>query len=376
MRITHRDFLDAVQPLAAHRAAQGRRTRVVDVQDIYDEFGYGLMSAEAIRDFLAHAYGTWPGDAPSNVLLVGDGTYDFRHFLLNTAATYIPPYLDFVDPELGETATENRFANVVGDDILPDLGIGRLPANTADDVAVMVDKILNYETNPGPGDWNRNVLFVSDNLEGGGGNFYTLSDGIADGYADPPSNTLKYLPEPYVATKVYLGMTCPNEEPSTACKQQIVNTLNDSGALLVSYIGHGTKAYWARERVMDFNGLFALNNGDKLPIALPMTCLEGFFHEAQIDTLSFGEANLRLPNAGAVASWSPSGLGVASGHDLLEQGLFLALFRDGVQELGAATNQAKLYLMANAPPGRYRDLMDTYLILGDPALQIQLLETQ
>ena len=54
--ITHGAFRDAIQPLVDLRSSQGQRVRVVDVQDVYDEFGYGLMSAEAIRDFIAYAY--------------------------------------------------------------------------------------------------------------------------------------------------------------------------------------------------------------------------------------------------------------------------------------------------------------------------------
>jgi len=372
--ITHTDFRDAVLPLAAHRAAQGLRAQVVDVQDVYDEFGYGLMSAEAIRDFLAYAYDRWPGAAPSYALLVGDGTYDFRHYLINSGPTYLPPYLEFVDPGLGEAAADNRFGCVVGDDFLPDLSVGRLPANTPAEAEVMVNKILGYETSPAAGDWNRNVLFVADDLEGGGGNFYTLSDAIADGYADPPTNTVKFLPAPYVPQKIYLGQTCPDEEPSVVCRQQILDTINTTGALLVNFIGHSTKFYWARERLMDYGALVGLTNGDKLFISLPMTCLEGYFHEAQIGVHSFGEANVRLAGGGAVASWSPSGLGVATGHDMLERGFYLALFHDGVRELGPATNQAKLYLLANSPPGRYRDIVDTYLVLGDPALRVHLAE--
>jgi len=374
--VTHGDFREAVQPLAAHRAAQGLRVQVVDVQDIYDEFGYGLMSAEAIRDFLAYAYSHWPEPAPSYVLLVGDGTYDFRHYLSTSAPTYIPPYLKLVDQDLGETAADNRYACVSGNDFLPDLHIGRLPANTPAEAEVMVNKILSYETSPAEGDWNRHVLFVTDDLEGGGGDFYAFSDSIADGYADPPTNTVKLLPEPYTATKIYLGRTCPDENPSVICQQEIVDTLNTTGALLVSYIGHATKTYWAEERLMDLAALTRLTNGDKLPIALPMTCHEGYFHEAEAGFEAFGEANVRTAGGGAVASWSPTGFGLAAGHDYLERGLFLALFHDGVQELGAATTQAKLYLLAHAPAGRYDDLLDTFLLFGDPALRVRLAEPE
>ncbi len=362
--VTHGDFQAAVQPLAAHRAAQGLRVQVVDVQNIYDEFGYGLMSAEAIHDFLAYAYSHWPAPAPSYVLLVGDGTYDFRHYLSTSAPTYIPPYLEMVDPSLGETAADNRYACVSGNDIVPDLHIGRLPANTAAEATAMVNKILSYESNPAEG-WNRHVLFVADDLEGGGGDFYALSEGIAG-----------LLPGGYTTTKVYLGQTCPDENPSVVCQQQIVDTLNNTGALLVSYIGHATKTYWAAERLVNPTMLTRLTNSDKLPIALPMTCYEGYFQEAELGSESLGEAQVRFAGSGAVASWSPSGLGLASGHDYLERGLFQALFYSRVLELGAAITQAKLYLLANAPTGQYDDLIDTYLLLGDPALHVPLAEPQ
>jgi hypothetical protein len=56
--------------------------------------------------------------------------------------------------------------------------------------------------------------------------------------------------------------------------------------------------------------------------------------------------------------------------------LFQALFYSRVLELGAAITQAKLYLLANAPTGQYDDLIDTYLLLGDPALHVPLAEPQ
>ena len=362
--VTHGDFQAAVQPLATHRAAQGLRVQVVDVQNIYDEFGYGLMSAEAIHDFLAYAYSQWPAPAPRYVLLVGDGTYDFRHYLSNSAPTYLPPYLEMVDPTMGETAADNRYACVSGNDIVPDLHIGRLPANTSAEATAMINKILSYESNPAE-EWNRHVLLVTDDLEGGGGDFYALSEGIAG-----------LLPGGYTTTKVYLGQTCPDENPSVACRQQIVDTLNTTGALLVSFIGHATKTYWAAERLVDPAMLTSLTNSDKLPIALPMTCYEGYFQEAESGFASLGEAQVRLPSNGAVASWSPSGFGLSSGHDYLERGLFQALFYSRVLELGAAITQAKLYLLANAAPGQYNDLIDTYLLLGDPALHVPVAEPE
>lgn len=364
--VAHADFLAAAQPLANLRAAQGLRVRMVDVQDIYDQFGGGQMSAEAIRDFVAYAYNNWAKPAPSYLLLVGDGTYDFRGYR-STAATYVPPYLDMVDPDAGETATDNRFVTVTGSDILPDLHVGRLPANTAAEATIMVNKILSYEAQAKP--WTKQVLFVADDLEGGGGDFYGYSDGIADGYAKVNGADVKILPADYTASKVYLGKTCDLSNPSSSvqCRGQIVDKIN-AGALMVSYVGHGTKTYWAAERLYDATALAQLNNAGRLPIMLPMTCNEGYFVDPAEASLS--EVGIRTEGKGSIATWAPTGYGLAPGHDYLERGLFLAVFNDG-KPLGAAATAAKLYLVANAPPDTYRDLIDTFLLLGDPALQVR-----
>ena len=75
----------------------------------------------------------------------------------------------------------------------------------------MVNKIIAYE-DPGQcqcNEWNYNTLFIADDLEDGGGDFYAYSDEVAEGYADPPAKTFKFVPNPpYSVTKAYLGRTC------------------------------------------------------------------------------------------------------------------------------------------------------------------------
>jgi uncharacterized repeat protein (TIGR01451 family) len=107
----------------------------------------------------------------------------------------------------------------------------------------------------------------------------------------------------------------------------------------------------------------------------PMTCQEGYYiypSSATDDRSCLAESIVRVPGKGAIASWSPTGWGPAAGHDFLNRGLFQAFFYDGVDQLGPATTQAKLYLYANT--GEYRDLLDTYVLLGDPALQLAVLQ--
>jgi len=373
--ISHSDFWAEAERLAAHRGAD-HGVALVDVQEIYDYFNGGLMSAEAIHDFLAYAYYNWQSP-PSYVVLLGDGTSDMRNYMGNSAPTFIPPYLRLIDEIDGETAADNRFVTVYGDDIMPDIHIGRLPANTPAEADAMISKIIAYETQCACGDWNHNVLFAADDLEGGGGNFHQISDRIADGYDDPPADTIKYLPEPYASTKIYMGQTCDLDNPpqSVECRNEIVNTLNTTGALLANYVGHGIKYAWAgSERMLDYQSLAMLDNGPCLPIMLAMACQTGCFHQPGVGYAGLGESATRLAGVGAVAYWGSTGNGLAPAQDFLDRGFFLALFHEGIGELGAAVTYAKQYLVDNNPPGAYNDTMDMFVLFGDPALKVKVVD--
>ena len=54
--IVHEDFRKRVEPLVELRRNQGLLVEVVEVGEIYDQFGHGLFTPEAIRDFLKYAY--------------------------------------------------------------------------------------------------------------------------------------------------------------------------------------------------------------------------------------------------------------------------------------------------------------------------------
>ena len=354
--ITHSDFYMGAVSLANHRANQGLRTVVADAEDIFDEFSFGLLSPSAIRDFLAYAYENWISPKPAYVLLIGDGLYDFKDYSGSGMENYVPPYLAYVDPWLGETSADNRYVSVSGEDILPDMHIGRLPVNTPDEAAAVITKILAYEQSPPPGSWNETVAFVTDNPDDAG-NFYAFSDDLID----------NYLPSTYMTDTIYLGLTCPYENPSVKCKQQIIDSINVTGTLLVNYIGHASIINWAQERLFGVSDILALANSGRYPVFLAMNCYDGYYIYPRPDIPCTGESVVRAENKGAVASWSPAGLGVATGHHYLNKGFFQAMFFDGVEELGPATLEGKLWVYNS---GANHDLIETFHLFGDPALRL------
>ncbi|MEW5868419.1 MAG: C25 family cysteine peptidase [Chloroflexota bacterium] len=354
--ISHANFLTAMQPLADYRAAQGLRTMFVDVQDIYDEFSSGLIDAQAIHDFLAYAYANWTPSAPAYVLLVGDGHFDPRNYFGTGEPTYIPPYLAQVDPWLGETAAENRFVTLVGGDNLPDMYLGRFPVKTSAQASAIIAKILDYEAFP-PANRVYRVLFVADN-EDSGGFFDDLSEEIVN----------NSLPGTHTPVKIYWQV---NYTDLNAARTTLRSEI-DKGVMLVNYIGHASLGGWGSEQFISVATVSSLNNASMLPFMLPMTCLEGSFHypspAGTENNIALAEKLLREPGKGSIGGFSPTGYGVAQGHDFLNRGLYQAIFDQGVLEAGPATTYAKLYLFANSG-GEHHDLLDTYALIGDPALR-------
>lgn len=369
--IAYGEFIPNIQPLANLRAAQGLRVKVVDVQDVYDEFSDGLVDAQAIRDFLAYAYANWQAPAPAFVLLVGDGTFDPKgncvtpgtclNVITPPNSTLIPPYLRFVDPWLGETASDNRFVafNDATDNSLPSLAIGRLPVNTAAEVDAMVNKILSNEQNPPLGNWRRTFAFVADDPDSAG-DFWALSDVLV--------NNSQFVPSAFTAERIYYGQ--PAYPTFEAARNGIVSAMN-AGRLIVNYIGHGGIQQWAHEQILGLDEVNALTNSGKYPVMLEMTCYTGYFQFPGLPGLA--ETNVRAGGKGVLASWSASGLGIATGHDYLIRGFLDAVMQQGVRRIGVAAVLGKQNLYANGG-GANLDLLDTYNLLGDPAsrLAIQL----
>ena len=141
--VAPRAFLDAAQPLLDRRQAQGLSTFAASLEEIASSFGGGQVSAEAIRDFLSFAYHQWRRPSPRYVLLLGDANYDPRRF--NPVSQPSPMPFLLQRTSYIWTASDPALVALNGDDPLPDLAIGRLPATTVEQAQTMVAKILDWE---------------------------------------------------------------------------------------------------------------------------------------------------------------------------------------------------------------------------------------
>jgi hypothetical protein len=343
--VTPSAFAPSLADLVSLRRQQGLSVAVVPLEAIYAAAG-GRPTPEAIWDFLQRAYATWH-PRPTYVLLVGDGTFDPKRYRDNSLPTQLPPYLAEVDPWAGETASDNRYVTVDGADNLPDMLVGRLPANNLAELQAMVAKVVANESSAYSTGWNAAAVFVADDADPAG-DHPTQSRALAEAW----------IAGPFFALPIVYA---PPATPITATRQAVLSAWN-AGAGLVVYTGHASTHQWAAEALFHDSAVAGLANWGRLPLLLELTCLSGSFHVPGLETLD--EALVRHPGGGALAALAPTGLGVSTGHDALANGFLEAIYVDG-QNLGQAALAGKLNVAASRPFAI--DLVDTFGLLGDPA---------
>lgn len=391
-------------PLTTLRQNQGYVVQVVDLARIYDVFGFGMVGPHAIRNFFRHAVATWTPRAPIAAVLVGDGTMDPFNRLAKSfvSPNFIPPYLMSVDSDGGETACETCYVQLDGDnplnDALPDMWLGRLSANSTDELTTLVSKITTYETDTSVNAWNKTLGWLADNFQeangakDAGGDFATYQEKIANHPWDPvPGITPPGLTKNCSYYNPYLT-TLPNspcfEQYATPAHSRALNVYSQ-GAAVVTYNGHGnpqqlagtdpTAAYPNYALINyfdpfgDFYGNPVMSNGNKLPVSMQLTCLTSAFqYPGQFYPQTIDERLVASTTGGSIAVWGSAGKGVSHGHDFLARGFFGVLWSTPSNQtrLGPAIQNGYVNLFTNA----YLccgDSIRTYLLLGDPLTKVR-----
>jgi uncharacterized repeat protein (TIGR01451 family) len=331
--VSNRSFIPAAQSLKALRDGEGTDTRIIDVDDLYDEFNFGIRSPGAIKDFFQMA-ASWK-HAPTAFMLLGDASIDPRNYLGTGAFDYVPTKL--VPTALLRTASDDWFADFNNDGIA-DIPVGRIAVRTPAEASLVIGKITSRGKPSGA--WARSALFVND--------ITTDYD-----FAGVSASLVKLLPAGTTSQVIDFSKT-------SNAHGDIVSAMN-SGNLLTTYVGHASVEIWG-ESVFSSTDASALTNGNRLPVVLLMNCLNGYFHD--VFSLSLAEAMMNAPNGGAVAVWASSGLTQPDQQALMSREVFRQLFRSGENlTLGQATIRAKSVV---ADP----DVRKSWILFGDPTMKL------
>ncbi|MCD4694678.1 MAG: PKD domain-containing protein [Bacteroidales bacterium] len=218
----------------------------------------------------------------TNVKTIVQDAYDNNNNLL-----YVQLVGDWADIKsdiisTNSAPTDPQLGCVVGSDEHPDICIGRISANSASDVTVQVDKIINYEKNPDmEATWYKGALGIGSSEGAGSGD---------DGEMDKDHIQIIWDDklDPFTFDDYYTGY-----DPG-ATTQQVFTALN-SGVSVINYCGHGWIEGWSTTGFSN-NNVSSLTNGNMLPWVVSVACNNGDFHNGTC----FGEAWTRKSDGGAV----------------------------------------------------------------------------
>lgn len=329
--ITSEEFAPSLAPLVQSREAQGLSVKLIAVEDIYDEFGFGHESPESIQNFVTYAQEHWQEPKAKYLLIVGDATIDFLGHLNDVPDNTIPSIIVPVQFS-GETISDSRLADTDGDS-RPDLAVGRWPVRTTEEVESLVQRTIQYEH----GQASARTLFAADGSES---QFQTIASELANASVLSPDQVDIIVGPPAK------GMTAELNE----------------GSWLATYIGHGSISRWGKEGIFELGSVGDLATNTP-PIVLQFTCLTGLFSHPE--EVSLSEAMLTHPSGPvltvAATSLTLSRHQVAFAVELLEQ-----LQDKDVERIGDAFQNAKLSLDIENSNG-LREVSDTFALFGDPS---------
>jgi hypothetical protein len=319
--------------------------KAVSLEEIAREFGHGTASGEAIRSFVSHAYHGWAKPSPRYVVLLGDATYDPRGFSAGTTLGSPLPALWGKTSWLW-TSKDPVVGAVNGEDELPDVAVGRIPATTVEQAEALVGKLLAWEAS-GQG-LSGKALLVADDKDAAGDFEWDVEDVRSSFLSGRETEVLK------------VG------ELGGAGTRPAVQAAFDGGLGLASYVGHGGSAVWASENVWTRWDAASLRAQSRQPLLLTLNCLNGYFVGTNFESLS--ESLVKAEGRGAIAAVSPSGLSVDGPAHAYHRALVGELVSGRHERLGDAVLAAQgVY----AETGLMPELLSVYHLFGDPAMRIR-----
>jgi hypothetical protein len=247
--------------------------------------------------------------------------------------------------DLLKSASDDWFVDF-NDTGYPQMAIGRIPVETVADAAAMVNRLIQYDATPVGAGWTKDATFVSD----------ANDPNLPVAFEDETRGLEQLVPAALARKEIFVG----SMDAATA-RSTLLSALN-AGALLVTYVGHGSDEGWTVHNLFTTSDAMALTNGAQLPVVAALNCLNALFEDPSQDSL--GEALLQAPNGGAVAVLASSALTPPQPQYDLGTRFYNALFGSSNLTVGQA-------LMAAKTSDVRKSVRQSFVLLGDPSMTLR-----
>lgn len=354
----------------------GLRVNLVPADELYNEFASGTPDASAYRRYLKMLYDRAQNDAdlPRYLLLFGDCVWDNR--LLTSACKSLN-----ADDLLLCHESENSFSQTTcyvddgffallddGEGLNPDthdkldMAVGRFPVYNETDAKAMVDKTIAYGTNTNGGAWQNTLVFMGDD---GNNNLHMRDE-------DETAEMISALHPGFIIKKVMWDAYKRETSATGNSYPDVTRTLKQlqqQGALIMDYAGHGKATQISHEnalRLNDFNNFTNTN----LPLWITASCDIMAFDGTEEN---IGEQAVRNTKGGAVAFFGTTRTVFTNYNKVINQAYLKHVLSTENGEpisIGEAQRRAKNQMIEDGADRTVNKLQ--YSLLGDPALKLAL----
>ncbi len=328
-------------------------TATFDIDQIYDQFGYGIeRHAQALKNFAAYMAKNW--DDTKMVFIIGKSV-EF-YFVRSESQVQQHLHKSLFVPTFGSPGSDmllfGKFENAT-----PPYAIGRIAAITPDNVRVYLDKAKAHERSQREGAqtledkrWLKEIVHLSG---GGGANEQERLFGHLEVMRDTIEKSM-------YGARVNTFRKTATATVTSSQSAELTQRLND-GVSIVKFLGHSSA------NTFDFaiNDPDELLNKDKYFYLSAMGCFAGLIHGTN---RSLSERYIFSEESGAVAFLASSAQGYEFSlrtfgidfYDLLGNEMYGARLGDIIK-----TNVAKLEELSNTI---FKLLAQQMTLHGDPAL--------
>lgn len=302
--ITNDDLSSEAQRLADyHQQNSGLSTKVVLLNEIYNEFSSGSKDITGIRDFLRHLYLTYSSEETKlkYVCFFGDASYDYKDRITGNN-NIVPVKLSDISFNLASSWVTDDFYVMLGETAggmsssdKIDVASSRIPVSTGTEAKDVVDKILSYYNKNAFGDWRNTITMLADDIDESGEE--VLQQGV-----ESIADEIKVNKPIFNISKIYLNNYVQENssggERYPEVNEAITNAI-EKGTLVFDYFGHGSEDGFASEKILTKSQIQGFNNPSTLPLLITVTC--DFSRFDNPNRITAGELTLLNANGGAAS---------------------------------------------------------------------------
>lgn len=259
-----------------HQENSNLTTKVVLVDEIYNEFASGAKDITGIRDFIKHLYNTnsTADKKLQYVCFFGDASYDYKD-RISSNNNIVPVKLAFDSFNLANSYVTDDFfvmlepnEGTMSASHTIDVASSRIPVSTLAEATTVVDKILSYYGKNALGDWRNTITLLADDIDKSG-------DEVLQPGVDKIAVEIKTNKPVFNVNKIYMDafvqQNSSGGERYPEVNKAITNAI-EKGTLVFDYFGHGGEDGFASERILDVPQIQSFNNSNTLPLFITVTC--------------------------------------------------------------------------------------------------------